>query len=207
LKRPAGQHARRKITDLHEHRPTPTTTEVLRRIGELYAIEAELRGEVPVVRRRVRQQRARPLLDSLEGWLRERLLTLSLQSDTTKAINYMLNQWDALVYYGENGIAEIDNNIVENALRVVSLGRKNFLFMGADTGGDRAAVMYSLIGSCKLGGLDPEAYLRHVLTHITDHPINRINELLPWNLDAQRPATRRPWAGSAENGSTTTPRS
>jgi hypothetical protein len=130
LKRPAGQHARRKITDLHEHRPTPTTTEVLRRIGELYAIEAELRGEVPVVRRRVRQQRARPLLDSLEGWLRERLLTLSLQSDTTKAINYMLNQWDALVYYGENGIAEIDNNIVEKCVACSQLGKKELLIYG-----------------------------------------------------------------------------
>jgi hypothetical protein len=75
--------------------------------------------------------RPRPLLSSLEAWLRERLLTLSLQSDTTKAINYMLNQWDALVYYCANGVAEIDNNIVENALRVVSLGRKNLLLWAA----------------------------------------------------------------------------
>jgi transposase len=120
-----------------------------------------------------------PLLASLELWLRERLLTLSRQSDTTKAINYMLNQCQALNYYCENGVAEIDNNIVENALRAVGLGRKNFLFMGADSGGDRAAAMYSLIGSCKLGDIEPEAYLRHVLTHIADHPINRIDELLP----------------------------
>lgn len=182
-------HARRKITDLHAHRPTPTTIEVLRRIGELYAIEAEVRGESPMVRQRVRQERAQPLLDSLERWLRERLLTLSLQSETTKAINYMLNQWKALNYYCENGVAEIDNNIVENALRGVSLGRKNFLFMGADSGGERAAAMYSLIGSCKLGDIEPEAYVRHVLTHIADHPINRIDELLPWNLAAQLPAS------------------
>ena len=98
---------------------------MLRRIGELYAIEAEVRGESPMVRQRVRQERAQPLLDSLERWLRDRLLTLSLQSDTTKAINYMLNQWKALNYYCENGVAEIDNNIVENALRGVSLGRNN----------------------------------------------------------------------------------
>jgi transposase len=115
-------HARRKITDLHAHRPTATTTEVLRRIGELYVIEAEVRGESPVVRRRVRQERARPLLDSLGRWLRERLLTLSLQSDTTKAINYMLNQWQALNYCCKNGVAEIGNNIVQNALCAVSLG-------------------------------------------------------------------------------------
>jgi transposase len=175
-------HARRKISELHQHRATATTTEALRRIGELYAIEAEIRGKLPAERQRVRQERARPLLDSFEIWLRERLLTLSSQSDTTKAINYFLNQWQALIYYCDDGVVEIDNNLVENALRVVSLGRKNFLFMGADSGGERAAAMYSLIGTAKLCGIDPEAYLRHVLTHIAEHPINRIGELLPWNV-------------------------
>lgn len=119
-------HARRKIHDLHARKATPTTTEALRRIGELYAIEAEIRGKLPEVRQQVRQQRSRPLLDGLEVWLRERLLTLSTQSETTKAINYMLNQWQALVYYCDDGLAEIDNNIAENALRGVALGRKNF---------------------------------------------------------------------------------
>lgn len=175
-------HARRKISDLHLQHATATTTEVLCRIAELYVIEAEIRGQAPALRQRVRLARALPLLQSFERWLRERLLTLSLQSETTKAINYMLNQWQALIYYCENGVAEIDNNIVENALRGVSLGRKNFLFMGADSGGERAAAMYALIGTCKLNGFDPEAYLRHVLTHIADHPINRIDDLLPWNL-------------------------
>jgi transposase len=175
-------HARRKISELHQHRATATTTEALRRIGELYAIEAEIRGKLPAERRRVRQERARPLLDSFEIWLRERLLTLSSQSDTTKAINYFLNQWQALIYYCDDGVAEIDNNLVENALRVVSLGRKNFLFMGADSGGERAAAMYSLIGTAKLCGVEPEVYLRHVLTHIAEHPINRISDLLPWNI-------------------------
>ncbi len=175
-------HARRKVHDLHVRKATPTTTEALRRIGELYAIEAEIRGKPPAVRQQVRQQRSRPLLDSFEVWLRERLLT---QSETTKAINYMLNQWQALIYYCDDGLAEIDNNIAENALRGVALGRKNFLFAGADSGGERAAAMYSLIGSCKLNGIDPEAYLRHVLARIADHPVNRIDELLPWNVAAQ----------------------
>jgi transposase len=178
-------HARRKIHDLHVRRATATTTESLRRIGELYAIEAQIRGQPPDRRREIRQQQARPLLDSLELWLRERLLTLSTQSDTTKAINYMLNQWHALVYYCEDGIAEIDNNIAENALRGCCLGRKNFLFMGADSGGERAAAMYSLIGSARLNGIDAQAYLRHVLTHIADHPVNRVRELLPWNVAGQ----------------------
>lgn len=178
-------HARRKIHDLHVRRATPTTTEALRRIGELYAIEAQIRGQPPDERKRIRQTQARPLLDSFEIWLRERLLTLSTQSDTTKAINYLLNQWQALVYYCDDGLAEIDNNIAENALRGVALGRKNFMFLGADSGGERAAAMYSLIGSAKLNGLDPQAYLRHVLTCIADHPVNRIGELLPWNVAAR----------------------
>lgn len=183
-------HARRKIHDLHSRKATPTTTEALRRIGELYAIEAQIRGQPPDERKRIRQAQARPLLDSFEVWLRERMLTLSTQSDTAKAINYLLNQWQALVYYCGDGLAEIDNNIAENALRAVALGRKNFMFLGADSGGERAAAMYSLIGSAKLNGIDPQAYLRYVLTHIADHPVNRIADLLPWNVaDKLSPAS------------------
>ena len=175
-------HARRKVHDLHARKPTPTTTEILRRIGELYAIESQIRGQPADERKRIRQLQARPLLDELETWLRNRLLTLSTQSDTTKAINYMLNQWQALVYYCDDGMAEIDNNIAENALRGCCLGRKNFLFLGADSGGERAAGMYGLIGSARMNGLDPEAYLRYVFTHIADYPINRVADLLPWNV-------------------------
>jgi transposase len=175
-------HARRKIHDLHVRKATPTTTEALRRIGELYAIEAQIRGQPSDERRRIRQQQARPLLEDLEIWLRQRLLTLSTQSDMTKAINYMLNQWQALIYYCDDGVAEIDNNIAENALRSVCLGRKNCLFLGADSGGVRAAAMYALIGTARLNGIDPEAYLRYVFTHIADYPINRVADLLPWNV-------------------------
>jgi transposase len=178
-------HARRKVHDLHVRKATVTTTEALRRIGELYAIEEQIRGQVPDERRRIRQAQARPLLDNFEVWLRARLLTLSTQSDTTKAINYMLNQWEALRYYCDDGTAEIDNNIAENALRTCCLGRKNSLFLGADSGGERAATMYSLIVSAKLNGIDPQAYLRHVLTHIADYPVNRVADLLPWNLADQ----------------------
>jgi transposase len=184
-------HARRKIHDLHVRKATPTTTEALRRIGELYAIEAQIRGQPPDERKRIRQAQSRPLLDSLEVWLRERLLTLSTQSDTTKAINYMLNQWQALVYYCDDGVAEIDNNIAENALRGCCLGRRNFMFLGADSGGERAAAMYALIGSARLNGIDPEAYLRYVFTHIADYPVNRVEELLPWNV-ADRLQTQAP---------------
>ena len=175
-------HARRKIHDLHVRKATPTTTEILRRIGELYAIEAQIRGKPADERKRIRQLQARPLLAELEIWLRNRLLTLSTQSDTTKAINYMLNQWQALIYYCDDGAAEIDNNIAENALRGCCLGRKNFLFLGADSGGERAAAMYGLICSARMNGIDPEAYLRYIFTHIADYPINRVADLLPWNV-------------------------
>jgi transposase len=113
-------------------------------------------------------------------WLRTKLQTLSRKSETAKAINNSLNQWDALSLYCSDGMVEIDNNVAENALRCVALGRRNFLFAGSDSGGDRTAAMYSLIASCKLNDIEPRAYLCHVLSCIADHPINRIDELLPW---------------------------
>ena len=180
-------HARRKIHDLHVRRPTALTTQALNRIGALYAIEAEIGGQLPEVRLRMRHERSRPLLDDFGLWLREKLPTLSAQSDTSKAINYFINQWDALIYYCDDGLSEIDNNIAENALRAVTLGRKNFRFSGSDNGGMRAASMYSLIDSCKLNGIDPQAYLKHVLTHIGDYPVNRVHKLLPWNIPGLRP--------------------
>jgi transposase len=130
------------------------------------------------------------LLVSLRQWFETTLQKLSRKSDTTAAIRYALSRWDALARYIEDGHIEIDNNAAERSLPGVALGRKNYLFAGSDAGGERAAAMYSLIGSAKLNALDPEAYLREVLTRMADHPINRIKELLPWNLVASvTPAT------------------
>jgi transposase len=156
--------------------------------GALYRIEEHIRGKPPEERRRVRQEKAVPLLDDMKRWFEATLLTLSAKSDTTKAIQYSLNRWPALVYYCSDGQAEIDNLIAERALRGVAIGRRNFLFAGADSGGERAAAMYSLIGSARMNGVDPEAYLHYVIERIADHPVNRIDELLPWNVAPLLPA-------------------
>jgi hypothetical protein len=107
---------------------------------------------------------------------------LSAKSETAGAIRYALSRWRALTRYTDDGLLEIDNSAAERVRRAVALGRKNFLFAGSDSGGERAAAMYTLIGSAKLIGLDPELYLRHVLSRIADHPVSQIKDLLPWNL-------------------------
>jgi transposase len=175
-------HVRRKFYDLVAAHKSSVAAEALERIGALYAIEKEIRGRSPEQRREVRNQQARPLLESLKQWLEAALGKLSRKSDTALAVRYALDRWEALQRYVDDGGIEIDNNAAERALRVVALGRKNYLFAGSDAGGERAAAIYSLIGTAKLNGIDPEAYLRDVLTRIADHPVNRIDDLLPWNL-------------------------
>ena len=175
-------HARRGFYELHQANNSPVAAEALERIGALYAVEGAIRGRPPEERARIRQARAGPLLESLREWLRATLTRVSKKSALAKAIGYVLTRWTALTRYRDDGRIEIDNNAAERALRAVALGRKNYLFCGSDAGGERAAATYSLIGTAKLNGMDPEAYLRYVLERIADHPINRIEELLPWHL-------------------------
>lgn len=175
-------HARRKFYDVHQANASPIAREALDRIAALYAVEAAIRGRPPDHRKIERQARAGPLLDQLKTWMSATLATLSAKSELAAAIRYALSRWPALTRYRDDGELEIDNNIAERALRVVALGRKNFLFAGSNAGGERAANLYSLIGTAKLNSLNPEAYLRHVLERIADHPINKLDDLLPWKL-------------------------
>lgn len=178
-------HARRYYWDVYEAQkraPGSVAEQALQRIARLYEIEADIRGRPPDERRRERLERAAPRLKDLHAWLSETLARVSAKSDLAQAIGYTLTHWKALTRYGDDGRIEIDNNAAERALRGVSLGRKNFLFFGSDAGGERAAAIYSLVETAKLNGLDPEAYLREVFERIAEHPINRIEELLPWNI-------------------------
>lgn len=186
-------HVRRKFYDIAQAVGSPIASEALARIAALYEIEAALRGRPPDQRRTERRARAGPLLDQMHGWLSAQLTQLSSRSVLAAAIKYALARWPALIRYRDDGCLEIDNNAAERALRAVALGRKNYLFAGSDAGGERAAAIYSLIGTAKLNGLDPEAYLRHVLACIASHPINRIDELLPWNV-AERLSSALPQA-------------
>jgi len=141
----------------------------------------------------VRQQEAVPRLAELKAFLEHALARISGKSGLAEAIRYALSRWQALLRYTTDGRLEMTNNAAERAIRPLTLGRKNWLFAGADSGGHRAAMIYTIIQTCRLNGLDPEAYLRDVIARIADHPINRINELLPWNWtppasDGLRPA-------------------
>jgi hypothetical protein len=171
-----------RAAQVHVANGSAIAAEAIERIGLFYDIEREIRGQPAEIRCEIRLARARPLMDDLHRWFNKTLTGLSRKSDIAMAIRYALSRWRALTRYLEDGSIEIDNSAAKRTLRTVALGRKNYLFAGSDAGGERAAAIYTLLGTAKLNRLDPELYMRHVLERIADHPINRISELLPWNL-------------------------
>ena len=180
-------HARRKFWDVHETTKSPLAREALDRIGALYRIEDTIRGRPPDQRLAVRVAHTAPLMSDLRDWLEATLSRISGRSDLAKAIRYALSRWDALTLILRDGRACIDNSAAERAMRPIAIGRRNWTFAGSNAGGERAAAIYSLIETAKLHGLDPEAYLRHVLERIADYPVNRVGDLLPWNTTGIHP--------------------
>lgn len=175
-------HSRRKFYDVAEATGSPVATDALRRIGELYAIEARIRGQSPAQRLAERRTFSKPIVDALHVWLDAQLRLVSGRSTLAEAIRYALSRWHGLTRFLHDGRVELDTNPVERAIRPVALGRKNHLFAGSDGGGHRWAVICSLIATCKLNDVEPYAYLRDVLQRMTDgHPVNRLDELLPWS--------------------------
>ncbi|MFZ8987413.1 MAG: IS66 family transposase, partial [Steroidobacteraceae bacterium] len=175
---------RRKFVDVFQSQGSAIAEEAIKRIAELYAIEQQARGLPPEDRVRLRQAQARPILDDLEVWLQAHLPKISGKSELAKAIRYGLTRMKKLRPYLDHGFLEADNNSAERSMRCVALGRKNFLFLGSERGGQSAAIAYTLIETAKLNGVDPQAWLTDVLSRIADHKINRIDELLPWRCAA-----------------------
>ena len=181
-------HARRKLWDIHvkqKRLPGTLAHQGLVRIGEVFKVEAEVNGRSALRRRRMRQARTTPVLKELKSWMSQTLAQVSAKSPMALAIGYSLSNWTALTNFIGDGRIDAHNNTAERALRGVAIGRKNYLHVGSDAGGRTAAVMYTLLGTAKLNGINPQRYLRHVLERIADHPSNRIDELLPWMVAAK----------------------
>jgi transposase len=180
-------HARRKFFDAKDHYPELAGW-MLKKISELYDIERDARNNALSADARfaLRDQYARPILESIKAWLDEQAMNVSSKTDIGAAIGYMLNQWPKLINYLLDGRLEIDNNLIENAVRPVALGRKNWLFAGSHDAARQSALIYSLVGTAKMHGIEPWAYLKDVLTRIHDHPVKDIKQLLPhnWKLAA-----------------------
>ena len=174
-------NARRKAHGKTTSVISPLALEAVRRIDALFEIERSINGQSAERRRAVRQELSAPLLADLESWLREQRAKLSRGNDLAKAMDDMLKRWPAFTRFLDDGRICLSNNAAERALRGIALGRKSWLFAGSDRGGQRAAAMYSLIGTAKLNDVDPQAWLADVLARIADHPAHRIDELLPWN--------------------------
>jgi transposase len=177
-------HGRRKLFELAELQKAPIAIEAVKRIDALFAIEREINGLAPDQRVAIRRERSKPLVDDLEKWLRQERRKLSSKNALAKAIDYSLKRWTAMTRFLDDGRICMSNNAAERAVRGIAVGRRNWTFCGSDTGGARAAAIYTLIETCKLNSVDPRAWLADILARIADHPAKRITELLPWHWRA-----------------------
>lgn len=193
-------HARRKFYDVHQATASPIALEALQQIAALFAIEAEIRGQPPDRRVAARQERARPKLDRLRAVLEASLARISGKSTLAQAIRYTLSRWTALTHYVADGRLEMSNNAAERGIRPLALGRKNYLFCGSDAGGQRAACLYTIVETCKMNGINPEAYLASILARIADHPSRQIDDLLPWRWTPSQTAGLDPMSNTARFG-------
>ena len=176
-------HARRLFFDLAKAGSSPTATEALQLIGALYAVEDSVRGQTPEERRTARQQQSRPVTEALHRLLAARLGQASSKSKLVEAIRYATTRWAGLTRFLDDGCIELDNNIVERAIRPLALNRKNALFAGSDDGGDHWAVIASLIETCKLNAVDPQRWLADTLARLAaGHSNLRLDDLMPWNF-------------------------
>ena len=176
-----AENARRKAEGKKPAVISPLALEAVRRIDALFEIERVINGQSAERRKAVRQQLSAPLVADLEAWMREQRAKLSRGNDVAKAMDYMLKRWTAFTRFLDDGRICLSNNAAERGVRGITLGRKSWLFCGSDRGGERAAVMYSLIVTAKMNDIDPQAWLADVLARIAEHPVQRLDELLPWN--------------------------
>ena len=176
-----AENARRKAQGKAPAPISPLALEAVRRIDGLFEIERSINGQSAEQRRAVRQELSAPLVADLENWMREQRAKLSRDNDVAKAMQYMLKRWPAFIRFLNDGRICLSNNAAERALRGIALGRKSWLFAGSDRGGQRAAAMYSIIVTAKMNDVDPQAWLTDVLARIAEHPLRRLDELLPWN--------------------------
>lgn len=196
-------HARRNFFDVHEATRSPVAAEALRRIGQLYQIEADINGKPADVRLAERQARAVPLLAALKSWLEAEQRRLPRKNALGKAIQYCLGRWDALTRYTSDGRLAIDNNPAERALRTIAVTRKAYLFLGSDEGGRRAAAIHTIVESAKLNGLNPHAYLADVIDRLAKGwPRSRLSDLMPWTWAKTRAAEAAAAAGPVAAGGT-----
>jgi transposase len=182
------ENARRKAAGKKEIALSPIAIEIVRRIDALFEIERSIKGKSAEERLAVRQISSRPLAEDLHVYMRAQLARLARGHDLAKAINYILKRWAGFTRFLKDGRVCLSNNAAERGLRGIALGRKSWLFCGSDRGGQRAAAMYSLIVTCKMNGVDPQAWLTDVLSRIATHPAHRLDELLPWNWTPRAPA-------------------